>query len=53
MLGEFTGEDKPDGSLDLTGVDGGLLVVGSQLGGLGGDALEDVYTKIRLTRLWC
>ena len=42
MFGQFTGEDKPDSSLDLTGVDGGLLVVGSQLGGLGGDTLKDV-----------
>ena len=28
--------------LDLTGRDGGLLVVGSELGGLSCDALEDV-----------
>lgn len=28
--------------LDLAGGDGGLLVVGSKLGGLGGDALENI-----------
>lgn len=31
--------------LDLPGGDGGLLVVGSKLGGLGGDALEDVVDE--------
>lgn len=31
--------------LDLPGGDGGLLVVGSELGGLGGDALEDVVDE--------
>lgn len=42
VLGKLTREDQPHGSLDLAGGDGGLLVVGSELGGLSGDALEDV-----------
>jgi hypothetical protein len=42
VLGQLTGEDQADGSLDLSGRDGGLLVVSSQLGGLSGNALEDV-----------
>jgi hypothetical protein len=29
-------------SLNLSGADGGLLVVGSELGGFGGNALEDI-----------
>ena len=45
MLGQLTGEDETDGGLDLPGGDGGLLVVGSKLGGLSGDALEDVWKK--------
>lgn len=31
--------------LDLSGADGGLLVVCGELGGLGGDALEDVVDE--------
>lgn len=42
MLGQLTGEDQTHRSLDLSGRDGGLLVVGGQLGGLSGNALEDV-----------
>jgi hypothetical protein len=42
VLGKLTGKDEADGGLDLTGRDGGLLVVGGKLGGLGCDALEDV-----------
>ena len=42
VLGELTGEDQAHGGLDLAGGDGGLLVVGCELGGLGCDALEDV-----------
>lgn len=42
MLGELTGEDQADGGLDLARGDGGLLVVGGKLGGLSGNALEDV-----------
>ena len=43
VLGQLTGEDEADRCLDLPGRDGRLLVVGSELGGLGGDALEDVW----------
>jgi hypothetical protein len=42
VLGKLTGEDEAHGGLDLPGGDGGLLVVSSQLGGLGSDTLEDV-----------
>lgn len=42
MLGKLTGEDQADRGLDLSGRDGGLLVVGSQLGSLRSDALEDI-----------
>jgi len=42
VLGKLAGEDEADGCLDLAGRDGRLLVVGSKLGGLGGDTLEDV-----------
>ena len=42
VLGELTGEEKPDSGLDLAGGDGGPLVVVGQTGGLGGDALKDV-----------
>ena len=42
VLGEFTGEDESYRGLDLAGRDGGLLVVGSELGGLSGDTLKDV-----------
>ena len=45
VLGKLTGEDEADGGLDLTRGDGGLLVVGSELGGLGCDALEDVVDE--------
>ena len=43
MLGKFTGEDQADRGLDLARGDGGLLVVGGELGGLSCDALEDVW----------
>lgn len=42
VLGKLTREDEADRGLDLARGDGGLLVVGSKLGGLGCDALEDV-----------
>ena len=42
VLGQLTGEDETDRGLDLSGRDGGLLVVGGELGGLSGNALEDV-----------
>lgn len=43
VLGQLTGQDQADGGLDLTRRDGGFLVVGGEFGGLGGDALEDVW----------
>ena len=45
MLGEFTGEEETDGSLDLSGGEGVLLVVSNELGGLEGDLLEDVVDE--------
>lgn len=42
VLGKFAGEDEADGGLNLSGGDGGLLVVCGELGGLGSDTLEDV-----------
>ena len=45
VLGELTGEEEPDGGLDLPGGDGGPLVVVRQLGGLSGDPLEDVVDE--------
>ena len=45
MLGQFTGEEQPDGSLDFPGGDGGPLVVVSQTGGLCCNALKDVIDK--------
>jgi len=42
VLGQFTGQDQPDGGLDLSGRDGRSVVVDGELGGLGGDSLEDV-----------
>ena len=42
VLGKFTRQQKPYGSLDLPGGDGRPLVVVGQAGGFGGDALKDV-----------
>ena len=42
MLGEVSGELEADGSLDLGGTDGGLLVGAGDSGGLGGDLVEHV-----------
>jgi hypothetical protein len=42
VLGQFTGQDETDGGLDLARGNGGLLVVGSELGGLGSDTLENI-----------
>jgi hypothetical protein len=42
VLGKLTGEDQADRGLDLARGDGGLLVVGGELGSLSCDALEDV-----------
>ena len=45
VLGQLTGQEEPDSSLDLPGGDGGPLVVVGKTGGLGGDALEDVIDE--------
>ena len=45
MLGQFSGEEKPDSRLDLPGSDGCPLVVVSETGGLGGDSFEDVVDE--------
>ena len=45
MLGQLTGEDEADGGLDLTGREGGLLVVAAQAASLGGGLLEDVVDE--------
>ena len=42
MLGQLSGEEETDSSLDLPRGDGGPTVVVSQTGSLGSDALEDV-----------
>ncbi len=42
VLGELTREQEAHSRLDFAGRDGALLVDVRQLGGLGGDALEDV-----------
>ena len=42
MLGQLTGEDEAHGGLDLSGGQGGLVVVAGQLGRLGGNLLEHV-----------
>lgn len=46
MLGKLTRQDESDGCLDFAGRDGRLLVVCGKLGGLGGDALEDIWKQI-------
>jgi len=45
VLGKLTGEHEADGGLDLSGGEGGLLVVGGELTGLGGDAVEDIVDE--------
>lgn len=45
VLGKLSGEEETDGSLDLATGDRRSLVVVSQTGGLGGDALEDIVDK--------
>jgi len=45
VLGELTGKDEADGSLDLPGGDGLALVVAGKTTGLSGDALEDVLDE--------
>ena len=45
VLGELTGKEKPDSGLDLTGGDGGPLVVVGEARGLGSESLEDVVDE--------
>ena len=45
MLGKFSGQQQPDGGLDLPGGDGRPLVVVGELGGLSSDPLEDVVDE--------
>ena len=45
VLGELTRQQEPHRGLDLTGGDGGPLVVVSQTAGLGGDPLEQVVDE--------
>ena len=45
MLGELTGEEQTNGRLDLPGGEGRLLGVPRELGGLQGEALEDVVDE--------
>ena len=45
VLGQLSGQEEPDGGLDLPGGDGGPLVVVGQTGGLGGDPGEDVVNE--------
>ena len=45
MFGQFTGEEEPDGSLDLPGGDGGPLVVVGQAGSFSSDTFEDIVDE--------
>ena len=45
VLGQLSGQQQPDGGLDLPGGDGGPLVVVGELAGLGGDPLEQVVDE--------
>ncbi|CAG5917160.1 unnamed protein product [Menidia menidia] len=45
VLGQLSGQQEAHGGLDLPGGDGGALVVVSQAGSLGGDALKDVVDE--------
>ena len=45
MFGQFTGEEKPDGGLDLPGGDGGPLVVVGQAGSFSSDTFEDIVDE--------
>ena len=45
MLGQFSGKEKADSCLDLSGGDGGPLVVVGQTASLGSDPLKDVVDK--------
>ena len=45
VFGQFTGEEEPDGGLDLPRSDGGSLVVVGQAGRFGGDTFEDIVDE--------
>ena len=45
MFGQFTGQQKPDGSLDLPGGDGGSLVVVSKTGSFSSDTFKDIIDE--------
>ena len=45
MLGQFSGQEEPDGGLDLPGGDGGPLVVVGQAGRFSGNPGEDIVDK--------
>ena len=45
MFGQFTGQQKPDGSLDLPRSDGGSLVVVSKTGSFSSDTFEDIVDE--------
>lgn len=45
MLGEFTGEEETDSSLNLAGSESLGVVVRSELGCLGGDALKEISNE--------
>ena len=45
MLGEFSWKDESDGRLDFSGRESVLLVVSDELGGLGGNLLEDIVDE--------
>lgn len=45
MLGQLSGKDKSDGSLNLFAANGGSLVVGSNLASLAGSTFKDIINK--------
>ncbi len=45
VLGQLSGQEETDSSLDFPAGDGRSLVVVGQAGGLGGDALKDVVDE--------
>ena len=45
MFGQFTGEEQPDGGLDLPGGDGGTLVVVGKTRSLTSDSLKDIVDE--------
>ena len=45
MLGKFSGEHEADSRLNLATGESGLLVVGSKLSSLSGNALKDIFDE--------